>query len=135
MSSHYLINARVVDETEREPVCSRLGVKHIAGLLGLLGEAYSVRFFWTQTRSTAKPVRNAARLRLATESQGSSCSIRCKHASIEWQSHCCQSVCFDSLWIVRRNICKHFVIRRGRQTRSTISAMPWPTPIHMVHRA
>lgn len=65
MSSLDVINARLVNEAERELVYSILGVKQIAGLLGFADDAYFGRFFRKQTGRTPTEFREAARLRLA----------------------------------------------------------------------
>jgi len=60
-----VINARVVDEAERELVYSTLAVKQIAALLGFADEAYFGRFFKHQTGRTPTGFRMAAHRRLA----------------------------------------------------------------------
>lgn len=65
MSSLDVMNARIVQEAERELVYSTLAVKQVAAVLGFEDEAYFGRFFRKHTGTTPSEFRNAARQRLA----------------------------------------------------------------------
>lgn len=75
MSSLDVLNARVVHEAKRELVYSTLAIKQIAAVLGFADEAYFGRFFKKQIGRTPTEFRDAARLRLAPETQGRGAAV------------------------------------------------------------
>ncbi|MGL4322817.1 MAG: helix-turn-helix domain-containing protein [Beijerinckiaceae bacterium] len=65
MSSRDIVNARIVQEAERELIYSSLSVKQIAATLGFADDAYFGRFFRKQTQFTPTEFRKKARAHLA----------------------------------------------------------------------
>lgn len=62
-----LVNARVVQEAERELVYTTLGIRHIAEVLGFADEAYFGRFFKKHTGRTPTEFRGAAHRQLVPQ--------------------------------------------------------------------